>query len=64
MGIFQQKPEEPTEWAGLPSDPWEPWSSFKVLPPPVAATDLPTTTGITIDVPLEVPAPHSDDAEA
>ncbi|GAA3916112.1 hypothetical protein [Microbacterium invictum] len=24
MGIFQQRPEEPTEWAGLPSEPWEP----------------------------------------
>ncbi|MET0297945.1 MAG: hypothetical protein ABW024_11115 [Microbacterium sp.] len=21
MGLFQQRPEEPTEWAGIPSDP-------------------------------------------
>lgn len=26
MGIFQQRPEEPTEWAGLPAEPWEPVS--------------------------------------
>ncbi len=24
MGLFQQRPEEPSEWAGLPSEPWAP----------------------------------------
>lgn len=24
MGLFQHRPEEPTEWGGLPSEPWEP----------------------------------------
>lgn len=24
MGLFQQRPEEPSEWAGLPAEPWEP----------------------------------------
>jgi hypothetical protein len=36
MGIFQQRPEEPTEWAGLPADPWEPRAPAEILPDPVA----------------------------
>lgn len=36
MGIFQQRPEEPTEWAGLPADPWEPRAPAELLPDPIA----------------------------
>ena len=46
MGLFQHRPEEPTEWGGLPSEPLEP-DPAGILPP---APDL--------DIPLfgEVPA--------
>ena len=32
MGIFQSRPEEPDEWAGLPAEPWEPRVPGEVLP--------------------------------
>ncbi len=31
MGLFTQRPEEPSEWAGLPSEPWEPRSPIERL---------------------------------
>lgn len=33
MGIFQSRPEEPEEWAGLPAEPWAPPVPGEVLPP-------------------------------
>lgn len=56
MGIFQSRPEEPTEWAGLPSEPWEPAAPADVLPP--AAND-PSALGDlgTVDVSIEMPRP-------
>lgn len=41
MGLFQQRPEEPTEWGGLPSEPWEPREPSEVLPADAAAFELP-----------------------
>ncbi|WP_347975901.1 hypothetical protein [Microbacterium sp. ProA8] len=32
MGLFSQRPEEPTEWAGLPSEPARAESSAERLP--------------------------------
>ena len=43
MGIFQSRPEEPSEWAGLPAEPREPRMPGEVLPP--AAAD-PTALGL------------------
>lgn len=31
MGIFQTRPEDPTEWTGLPSEPWQPRSPVEQL---------------------------------
>lgn len=31
MGLFQQRPEEPTEWAGLPSEPLRAKSEAEML---------------------------------
>ncbi len=31
MGLFQQRPEEPTAWAGLPAEPHEPVSPAERL---------------------------------
>lgn len=37
MGLFSSRPEEPDEWAGLPSEPVAPESSAATLPePPIA----------------------------
>ncbi len=32
MGLFTQRPEEPTEWAGLPSEPEDATSAAELLP--------------------------------
>jgi hypothetical protein len=42
MGLFSQRPEEPTEWAGLPSEPARVESSADRLPEaaPVDLGDL------------------------
>ncbi len=42
MGLFQQRPEEPTEWGGLPSEPLQPRSAAEQLgdAPPIDL-DLP-----------------------
>lgn len=53
MGIFQRSPEEPDEWAGLPSEPWEE-TPGEVLPP--AVDDLGTlgAAGISVTVPTDL----------
>jgi len=62
MGLFVQRPEEPSEWAGLPGEPLRPRSRAEALPDngpvDVAATSL---AGL-ISIPLEVPHPESPDA--
>lgn len=40
MGLFQQRPEEPTEWGGLPAEPWEPREPTEILAD-ASAFDLP-----------------------
>jgi len=54
MGIFQSRPEEPDEWAGLPAEPWQPRVPGEVLPP--AADDLGVlgAAGISFSVPTEL----------
>lgn len=39
MGLFSQRPEEPTEWAGLPSEPARPETTAERLPD-ASAVDL------------------------
>ncbi|WP_299087040.1 hypothetical protein [uncultured Microbacterium sp.] len=54
MGIFQSRPEEPTEWGGLPSEPWEPREAAEILPPPVDDLGILGAAGVAISVPVEV----------
>ncbi|WJM17091.1 hypothetical protein [Microbacterium arborescens] len=61
MGLFMQRPEEPSEWAGLPSEPVRRTSNAELLPnePPPAdpAGDLLGGGGIaSITIPLPVPS--------
>jgi hypothetical protein len=57
MGIFQHKPEEPTPWAGLPGEPWEPRNPAERLEhTPSADLPLMGTPGSTsiVDIPLDL----------
>lgn len=54
MGIFQSRPEDPAEWAGLPAEPWEPRAPGEVLPPAAPSVDvlafLDGGVGIALDI--------------
>ncbi|HWM15576.1 MAG TPA: hypothetical protein VNP97_03200 [Microbacterium sp.] len=39
MGMFTPRPEEPTQWAGIPSDPLEPQSDVESLAAPPLSAD-------------------------
>ncbi|GAA3211341.1 hypothetical protein [Microbacterium terregens] len=39
MGLFTPRPEEPAEWAGLPSEPLEPGSGAESLGSPTGYSD-------------------------
>ena len=54
MGTFQSRPEEPTEWGGLPSEPWEPREPVEILPPPVDDLGILGAAGVAFSVPVEV----------
>jgi hypothetical protein len=63
MGIFQQRPEEPTEWAGLPADPWEPTVRGDMLPPLVAGDPALGAAVTSIAVPLSPVVEFDADAD-
>lgn len=54
MGIFQSRPEEPTEWGGLPSEPVDEQQAAEVLPPPVDDLGVFGAAGVAFSVPVEV----------
>lgn len=54
MGIFQSRPEEPSEWGGLPSEPLEAQEPAEVLPPPVDDLGVFGAAGVAVSVPVEV----------
>jgi len=54
MGVFQSRPEEPNEWAGLPSEPWEPRVPGEILPPATDDLGVLGTAGISFSVPTEL----------
>ncbi|MFE1644751.1 hypothetical protein ACFM35_04125 [Microbacterium sp. P01] len=60
MGLFSSRPEEPTEWAGLPSEPLSEKSPAEQLADAAASADLLAFQGsssiesILIPVPLPV----------
>lgn len=57
MGLFQHRPEEPTEWGGLPAEPWEPKTIVDRLDtqpgvslPLLAGADAGATIEISVDL--------------
>lgn len=63
MGIFQSRPEEPTEWGGLPSEEWEPRAPAEVLPPPVDDLGMLGTAGVAFSVPIELLIAEAETAD-
>lgn len=54
MGIFQNRAEEPDEWAGLPAEPWQPRLPGEMLPPSVGDLTSLGTTGLSLSIPTEI----------
>ncbi|MGV9193364.1 hypothetical protein ACQ143_03370 [Microbacterium sp. MC2] len=66
MGLFQQRPEEPTAWAGLPAEPHEPASPVERLgdAPPVDIPLLgPLTATETVAITIEPVSVDTVDAD-
>jgi hypothetical protein len=67
MGLFASKPEEPTEWAGLPSEPLGALSDSELLEDPPAADILlgETPPGVaSISIPIVAEPAATDTADA
>lgn len=56
MGIFQSRPEDPAEWAGLPAEPWEPRAPGEVLPPTTPSIDVLSLLDGGVGIPLDIAA--------
>lgn len=69
MGMFTQRPEEPTEWAGLPSEPVDQdWLSEQLTgtttgPDAALLTGGVTSVAISIDMPSTDPADVANTAD-
>ncbi|MBS1697796.1 MAG: hypothetical protein JST25_05255 [Actinobacteria bacterium] len=62
MGMFTQKPEEPSPWAALPGEPLD-RDETDLLPAPPSADPLglgPTTSAASIAIPLPPAQPDAD----
>lgn len=68
MGLFQQRPEEPTEWAGIPSDPAREETAAERLtnaaPLDIGLVGLLGETGGTVESIVIAVEPVPDGAEA
>lgn len=66
MGMFTQRPEEPTEWAGLPSEPLRPRNAAERLDdaPPVDLGLPSAGDGAVESIVIPVTAPADEDAES
>ncbi|WP_349308264.1 hypothetical protein [Microbacterium sp. MM2322] len=69
MGLFTQRPEEPSEWGGLPSEPLDPRSPVERLGDGPTAGDWSPdllseapTTATWIEIPVD-PAPEGDSGD-
>ena len=69
MGLFVQRPEEPSEWAGLPGEPARARTRAELLPddarPAASPTDLlglGGTSTTSLEIPVNAPA-ETDDAD-
>lgn len=63
MGMFTQRPEEPTEWAGLPSEPLDPEWISQQLSGATAGPDSTLLAGGVTSVALSIDMPSTDDAD-
>lgn len=69
MGLFSSRPEEPTEWAGLPSEPAQNRSEAESLAAHTESADSLAFLGSRIEsivipvAPVEVSEPAADSAE-
>lgn len=67
MGIFQSRPEEPSEWGGLPAEPRDESDPVEMLPPPVDDLGVFGAAGVAISMPVETlladATPSGDGAE-
>lgn len=63
MGLFQHRPEEPTEWGGLPAEPADTLDPVEQLDTSFALDiplfgDIPARTGVGIEIqPVDPPLP-------
>lgn len=61
MGLFVQRPEEPSEWAGLPGEPARPRTRAELLPgedqpaSPDVLLGLDGAATTSVVIPLDVP---------
>lgn len=65
MGLFVQRPEEPSEWAGLPGEPVRQRSRAEMLPDDEHAGTSPAGLRGLIDAPgasIEIPIPPVEGA--
>nr|WP_225216370.1 hypothetical protein [Microbacterium pullorum] len=60
--MFMNRPEEPTEWAGLPSEPWEPGPPAGTLGAGAAPDALALVAGdvASVSIPVSLPE-HAPD---
>ncbi|MFT4219854.1 MAG: hypothetical protein QM611_04990 [Microbacterium sp.] len=67
MGLFTERPEEPTEWAGLPSEPARPQTQAERLEDAAPAVDaLGIATGAriaSIAIPVEIDVAGAADGD-
>lgn len=59
MGQFTARPEEPAEWAGLPSEPMEARPAAESLAAPIGSADPLTFLGDATES-VEIPLPPAD----
>jgi len=52
MGLFVQRPEEPSEWAGLPGEPVRPRTRAEMLPDDAQPEASPTGLLGLVDAPV------------
>lgn len=62
MGLFAARPEEPFEWAGIPSEPEGPRSDAELLETPPVDPFAISASSISITVDQPDAAPTGDDA--
>jgi hypothetical protein len=67
MGLFVQRPEEPSEWAGLPGEPARPRTRAELLPDddqpgasPTGLLGMGGTSTTSLEIPLHAPADTGD----